>query len=174
MRDRLELGPLDAVDPRSAPRRLDLLDPPLIRRAQWVAGALSGAVLVWSVALAQGWVRVAGSTIVTGPPPSDAEHLLWIVPALFAVHCLAMAVRGVRVVLDADRLAVFGLWPLAAYRTFDLAGLRAAAFGLSQTDAGERAFRVVFTFPDARIVLHLRDRRVWEALRVRFRDRTQR
>jgi hypothetical protein len=172
--ERLELGPLDAVDPRTAPRRLDLLDPSLARRAQWVAGALAGALLVWGVALAQGWVWVAGAAVVTGPLPSGAEHLLWIVPAGFALLCLAMAVRGVRVTLDADRVAIFGLWPLTAYRTFDLTGLQGAAFGLSQTKAGERAFRVALSFADADVVLHLRDRRVWESLRIRFRDRSRR
>lgn len=171
MAERLEYGPLEVLDPAAAPDRVELLQPGVFARIQWVAGALLSLVLVWSVALAAGWIDLAGWRVVTRGLPQGSEHLLWVAPGLFAAACLAMAVAGVRVVLGPERLAVQGLWPEPVARTFDLRDLRAAAFRLGTSGDGERRFLAEFAFPGTEVALVLRDRRVWEALRARFANK---
>lgn len=162
---------MEVLDPSAAPDRVELLQPALFSRIQWLAGALLSLILVWSVALAAGWIDLSGWRVVTRRLPQGLEHLLWIAPALFAAACLAMTVAGVRIVVGPERLAVQGLWPEPVSRRFDLRDLRGAAFRLGTSGEGERRFLAEFAFPDAEVAVVLRDRRVWEALRARFRQR---
>lgn len=171
MPEPLELGPLVTVDARTVPQRVEFSSPALLRRIQWIAVALACSVFVWAVALAAGWIRVSGWLVATQRFPRGAEHLLWSFPLLTALVCLALAVSGVRVSLDANRLAVFGVWPRALHRSFDLAALRRADFELAQTREGRSLYRMDFVFPQAEVRLYTPDRRTWEALRARFRDR---
>ena len=159
---------MEVLDPSAAPDRVELLQPALFPRIQWVAGALLSLVLVWSVALAAGWIDLAGWRVVTRRLPQGAEHLLWIAPALFAAACVAMALAGIRIVVGPERLAVQGLWPEAVSRSFDLRDLRGTAFQLGTSGDGDRRFLAEFAFPDGEVAIVLRDRRVWEALRARF------
>lgn len=171
MPERIELGSVTTVDGRSVPEHVELLSPALWERVQWIAGALMASVFVWAISLAGGWLRVDGWLVSVRRAPRGAEHLLWSLPVLLALVCLAMAVSGVRVSIDARRLGIFGVWPRAYRRTFDLARLRRAAFDLERSASGTRRYRMRFEFSEATVTLHTRDQRTWEALRARFRDR---
>lgn len=168
MRERLQLGPLETLGPVTGPQRIELLAPPLWRRLPWVAAAVAGTVVLWSAAVALGWAELTAWGLIGRRLPRGLEHAIWAVLVIAIATSLAMAFRGVRVEVGAERLAVLGLWPWTVRREFDFGRLRGARFDLASTSAGERAFRAELAFPDAVVVLDLRQRRVWEALRSRF------
>lgn len=173
MREELDLGTLSVLDRRPVPQRAELLAPSMVMRVGWAAAALACAVFVWSVALAAGWLRASGWAVAVVGGPRGLEHLMWMVPVALGVVCVAMAVSGVRLEIDAGHLAVTGLWPRPMRRRYELSRLSYVSFDRGVAAPGDVVYRMRFVFDEAEVVARCRDRLVWEALRARFRDRAR-